>query len=251
MYSGDGDDEYEKGEDYDDDFFPNIDCDALTSCEWDGMHSYFIGDGVCHDFGCYNHKICKYDGGDCCADTCDHTSPYYECGQDHYWCRDPESKNCNPDLSRDCPGYNGTTPSKPVPDCDGSKAVYSLGMYDTFGDGWDNTELTVLRRDTELEVYKGSLATGYDGEEYLCLEAGCYTVKVSTVYCYLFPYINININPNTNIDINTNINMCTDNRRNMGKRSIMGNNQRKRLSNHSRRRSTNDLHLPHRRSILR
>ena len=44
------------------------DCDALTSCDWDGIHTQFIGDGVCHDAipGCYNSAICNYDGGDCC-----------------------------------------------------------------------------------------------------------------------------------------------------------------------------------------
>jgi hypothetical protein len=33
-----------------------IDCKTLTECEFPGMHSQFIGDGICHERagGCYN-----------------------------------------------------------------------------------------------------------------------------------------------------------------------------------------------------
>jgi len=162
-----------------DDFFPDVDCDSLKQCEWDGMHSYFIGDGVCHDFGCYNSKICNYDGGDCCADTCNHSSPYFECGQDHFWCRDPNSKNCNSDLTKECPDYNDTISDKPVPACVGSEEVYQLNQYDTFGDGWGITELSIKRRDSGIKIYKGALSAGYEGFEYLCLDAGCYAVTAT------------------------------------------------------------------------
>lgn len=174
------DDEYayeEEDDSLNDDFFQDLDCDSLTKCEWKGMHSYFLGDGLCHDFGCYNSEICGYDGGDCCADTCDNSSPYFDCGQDHFWCRDPKSKTCNPNLTLKCPGQNSTSPEKPPPNCDGGKELYQLLQWDTFGDGWDNTELSIMRSDNTMEVYKGTLATGYEGKEYLCLEAGCYNVK--------------------------------------------------------------------------
>jgi hypothetical protein len=51
----------------------NVDCDKLTRCEWDGMHPSFLGDGICQKFGCYNSKVCNYDQGDCCEDTCKST----------------------------------------------------------------------------------------------------------------------------------------------------------------------------------
>jgi hypothetical protein len=57
--------------DADDDFdATDVDCDSLKKCEWDGMHENFLGDGICQRFGCYNHKICGYDQGDCCEDSC-------------------------------------------------------------------------------------------------------------------------------------------------------------------------------------
>ena len=33
-----------------------LDCSHLTTCDWDGIHSAWVGDGVCHDNieGCYN-----------------------------------------------------------------------------------------------------------------------------------------------------------------------------------------------------
>jgi hypothetical protein len=51
----------------------NIDCSKLESCEWDGIHPSFLGDGICQKFGCYNSKVCNYDQGDCCEDTCKST----------------------------------------------------------------------------------------------------------------------------------------------------------------------------------
>ena len=59
-------------DDYDDDDFDAVDvnCDQLKKCEWGGMHENFLGDGICQRYGCYNHKICNYDNGDCCEDSC-------------------------------------------------------------------------------------------------------------------------------------------------------------------------------------
>ena len=42
-----------------------LDCSVLTSCQWEGMHPPFLGDGVCQDYECYNTAVCDYDGGDC------------------------------------------------------------------------------------------------------------------------------------------------------------------------------------------
>jgi hypothetical protein len=80
-----------------DDAFPadgemSINCTALTECNWKGMHPSFIGDGVCHNNigGCYNTEICKWDGGDCCEDTCDGVYTYVECGHDGFRCKNPD-----------------------------------------------------------------------------------------------------------------------------------------------------------------
>lgn len=51
----------------------HVDCEKLTECEWKGMHNSFLGDGICQRFGCYNSKVCNYDNGDCCQDTCKST----------------------------------------------------------------------------------------------------------------------------------------------------------------------------------
>ena len=43
----------------------NVNCDALTECDWPGFNPSYLGDGFCDTSGCYNHKICGFDGGDC------------------------------------------------------------------------------------------------------------------------------------------------------------------------------------------
>lgn len=97
-------DEVEEDDEYG---YDPIDCDALTECDWPGIHKSFVGDGVCHENffnSCYNTAICKYDGGDCCKDTC--TAPkdaYLQCGSDGFACRNPDSKECDPTLSLKCP----------------------------------------------------------------------------------------------------------------------------------------------------
>jgi hypothetical protein len=36
---------------------PELNCNTLTSCEWEGMHAQWLGDGICHDgIGCYNSE---------------------------------------------------------------------------------------------------------------------------------------------------------------------------------------------------
>jgi hypothetical protein len=50
----------------------------------------WIGDGGCDPE--YNTKACGWDGGDCCAETCDETFAYYECGTEvqPFDCKDPD-----------------------------------------------------------------------------------------------------------------------------------------------------------------
>jgi len=174
------DDQYE-----DDDGW--MDCSALTECNWPGIHASFVGDGVCHDnYGnsCYNSAICDYDGGDCCEDTC-HADPgaYLQCGSDGYACRNPNSTHCAPNLSALCPpskkGSNNN--DKKRPECTSEETLYRLEMFDSFGDGWEDTTITIASKTGGTNpIFTGGLEDGAQGMEYLCLSINptCYDVKV-------------------------------------------------------------------------
>jgi hypothetical protein len=164
----------------------DINCDSLTECNWEGFHSSFIGDGICHDAmgGCYNTKVCNYDGGDCCENTCDHgNSQYMKCGMDGYACRDPDSRDCDPWLSLDCPDTEDDDIPQPFEVvCASNRVPYRLIMYDSFGDGWDETSLSLKPRDdASKEIFNGRLKEGAQGTEYICLamDPTCYHVDVS------------------------------------------------------------------------
>lgn len=178
----------------------DIDCTSLTKCEWEGMKPRFIGDGICHDFidGCYNTAICDYDGGDCCPDTCTNSTRAGSdtengaenligppCGSDGYFCRDPSSANCitcGNDNGKDDPN-NPDNKAKPAKiNCLAEETSYKLFQYDSFGDGWDRTEMTITNRidSTQTPLYDGRLETGAQGIEYVCLSSlpACYQVKL-------------------------------------------------------------------------
>lgn len=166
-----------------------IDCSTLTECNWLGYHRGFIGDGICHENfpGCYNTAICDYDGGDCCEDTCKDTTSYAECGHDGFACRAPKSKNCNPRLTAKCDTPDADK-GKVVPldpnsvTCPSDTAKYRLVMFDSFGDGWDSTQLTLtVEGDKSKELFKGQLKDGSQGTEYICLSISptCYHVDLA------------------------------------------------------------------------
>ena len=163
-----------------------VDCDTLTSCKWPGMHPAFIGDGVCHESyfdSCYNTAICKYDGGDCCKDTCK-DGTYTRCRSDGYACRDPKSPECDPTFSLECPpsSYKKTSENKtvPIPTCQSDETLYRLVMYDSFCDGWEQTEMTITPQTSSTIVFQGGLKSGAEGTVYICLSVNptCYNVKV-------------------------------------------------------------------------
>jgi hypothetical protein len=166
-------------ENFDDDPL-SIDCDSLSKCEWEGYKPSYIGDGICHDFidGCYNSAICNYDGGDCCPDTCRNATVGPGCGSDGYFCKDPSSKNFvnNSTNGNDTP----VIPSKA--NCTADETPYKLFMYDSFGDGWDKTEMMIAHRDdpTQSPFFDGRLEQGSEGMEFICLSNApdCYSVKV-------------------------------------------------------------------------
>lgn len=166
-----------------------VDCEALTECDWEGIHPGWVGDGVCHDNldGCYNTAICGYDGGDCCEDTCEITifSNYVECGHEGYACKDPVSDYCNSALTTNCP-YNPNNANDNTPDpsdtkCEEDETKYRLVMYDSFGDGWDATTLTIQAEGEAKDkaVFKGGLVDGFQGTEYICLskDPQCYNAQ--------------------------------------------------------------------------
>lgn len=179
--------EEDEADDSDQDDDDTIDCSRLTECDWPGMHKSFIGDGICHDSmgGCYNSAICGWDGGDCCEDTCK-SSNYIDCGHDGYVCRNPNSTNCDPSFSYDCI-HNSDVPDENNPDpadtkCKDTEAKYRLLMYDSFGDGWDQTTIKITPKDKTSDVkFDGGLKGGSKGTQYICLdkESTCIHVDVS------------------------------------------------------------------------
>jgi len=165
-----------------------VDCASLSECQWEGMHKGWIGDGVCHDNmdGCYNTAVCGYDGGDCCQDTCEVSKDeiYIECGHDGYACKDSASDYCNSALSFDCSinanadGKNNASPYDTK--CGDDESKYRLIMYDSFGDGWDTTTLTIKAEgETTNIVFQGGLVDSHEGTEYICLSKSqqCYSAQ--------------------------------------------------------------------------
>lgn len=156
-----------------------VNCTSLTQCEWDGMKENWLGDGVCHDnmHGCYNTAICGYDGGDCCEDTCqDGESEYKQCGQDGYSCKDPKSENCDSDLTYKCTKSKDDDHKADDVICYQNEQKYRVVMYDSFGDGWDQTTLTLTKAGSKKEVFEGTLSDGAQGTDYVCLskDPTCY-----------------------------------------------------------------------------
>eukprot|EP00526_Cylindrotheca_closterium_P000255 CAMPEP_0113649964 /NCGR_PEP_ID=MMETSP0017_2-20120614/26570_1 /TAXON_ID=2856 /ORGANISM="Cylindrotheca closterium" /LENGTH=869 /DNA_ID=CAMNT_0000562413 /DNA_START=55 /DNA_END=2664 /DNA_ORIENTATION=- /assembly_acc=CAM_ASM_000147 len=155
-----------------------VNCTALTECSWPGMHENWLGDGVCHDnlHGCYNTELCGWDGGDCCEDKCGkNTEVDIECGHDGFACRDPTSANCDPSLTKFCP--NDPAADEDVVECGPGEQMYRLMMYDSFGDGWDTTKVTIKLQGTTKAVFSGGLPEGSYGVEQICLskEPACYS----------------------------------------------------------------------------
>lgn len=182
----DDDESEENGDDF---FF--LDCSSLRECDWDGIHPSWVGDGICHEDypGCYNSAACGWDGGDCCKDTCKtQANSYVECGHEGFACRDPASTECDPELSIFCRNPKKPNPDRPDdsnknPDsCKDGTTPYRLVMYDSFGDGWDETTLTMATSkasDADV-VFAGGLAYGSQGYTYICLQKGpCYHVEVA------------------------------------------------------------------------
>lgn len=171
----------------DDSSNPSIDCNTLTTCDFPGMKPSYIGDGICHEFihGCYNTPICNYDGGDCCPDTCQNKTDLIGCGSDGYACRDPKSLNCTlgSNCKKDTSGGSvpsSSPPSVKPPNCTKPNTIpFRMYQYDSFGDGWDITTMTIRDTSSQDIVYTGKLDDGYEEMKYICLSSvvpACYNV---------------------------------------------------------------------------
>lgn len=167
-----------------------INCDELTECDFEGFKPSYLGDGICHEFigGCYNHKICRYDGGDCCPDTCQNKTDYAGCGTDGYFCRDPKSSNCTTCGNSDSGGSSGDNNKKgggESVNCTKDETPYELLQFDTFGDGWEfSTDMNITvdgEAGSAVNVYRGKLQSGFKGKEIVCLsdKPTCYKVSIS------------------------------------------------------------------------
>ena len=118
-----------------------------------------------------------------------------------YACRDPKSDKCSPSLARMYEEFcdkekemEEGTPNiefdddvlfgekeNEVPQCSSGTMSYRLIQYDSWGDGWDATIMTLAEKDsTSPPIYKGGLKYGSQGTEYLCIpkEPKCYHVEV-------------------------------------------------------------------------
>jgi len=164
-----------------------IDCDSLEACEWEGFQESYIGDGICHEWyeGCYNHKICGYDGGDCCADTCKtEESKWINCGDDGFFCRNPESAECDEFCNSEQDASDGESDPEELPDvCDEGETMYKLMLFSSFGSGWDSAQMTIRLKDsTETKpVYEGTLDDGFNGKHFICLknDSSCYAAELT------------------------------------------------------------------------
>lgn len=146
-----------------------------------------VTDGVCDQFTpgsqCYNHKICGYDGGDCCEDKCtDGEATWATCGSNGFYCADPESAHCDTDfvtVEGGCPNVATVAPT-PTPSCSSSQSLYKIVQYDSWGDGWNKAEMTVKSVSTQAVIYEGSLEDGGEATYKRCMENGCYFVEVTS-----------------------------------------------------------------------
>jgi hypothetical protein len=149
---------------------------------------------LAHRFFSLQCRMNNYFGctGDCCEDTCTtKEGSYLQCGMDGYYCKDANSTKCDPTLTLKCPSSS----YKKTSDDDGSKTTectadetkYRLVMYDSFGDGWEKTKITInattgaTTGQKLTPVYQGGLENGAEGTVYICLSLNpmCYDVDVS------------------------------------------------------------------------
>ena len=81
-----------------------------------------------------------------------------------------------------------TAMPSPLPSvsCASDESVYRLLLYDTGGDGWQGATFSIYSSSSVTDSLEGSvlvsgtLATGYESSEWICLSDGCYEIVVSS-----------------------------------------------------------------------
>ena len=74
----------------------------------------------------------------------------------------------------------------PSVSCASDESVYRLLLYDTGGDGWQGATFSIYSSSSVADSLEGSvlvsgtLATGYESSEWICLSDGCYEIVVSS-----------------------------------------------------------------------
>lgn len=127
----------------------------------------------------FSLPVCGYDGGDCCEDTC--KPGYVDCGHEDFVCRDPNSSKCERSLNPKCENKGDKKNEIPVPVCEDGATVYRVIMFDSFGDGWDNTKLDISdAASISTTILETTLKDGSQGTDYVCLSKtpACYQVEV-------------------------------------------------------------------------
>jgi hypothetical protein len=56
--------------------------------------------------------------------------------------------------------------------------MYTVREYDSWGDGWDQTELIISDENNKV-IFTGKLESGFEGVDSVCLQKGCYKAEAS------------------------------------------------------------------------
>ena len=67
-----------------------------------------------------------------------------------------------------------TKPPKLTPICGLDEKLCTITEYDSWGEAWDHTQLTIKSNDGK-EIFMESLEDGFEGSEVVCLGEGCFT----------------------------------------------------------------------------
>ena len=57
-------------------------------------------------------------------------------------------------------------------------SCFDFVMYDSYGDGWDVATYLIQQFSNIESIASGTLADGYQGTDEICLDMGCYTIRV-------------------------------------------------------------------------
>ena len=63
-----------------------------------------------------------------------------------------------------------------------TSSCFDFMMQDDWGDGWDGAKYIFRDASTLVVVASGTLQTGFQGTDEICLDAGCYTFGMTSGY---------------------------------------------------------------------